>query len=112
MLVDYTYRSTAALETIARNTLKDYDQALVYGPPCAVPIEKLARYLGLSIEYQCLRKTGCILGEMVYDTTYVPVYLSDLKRYDLILVSGKTIILDESLLRGDERRAAPPHLRP
>jgi len=94
------HRSRATLEAIARNTLRDYDPALVYGPPTAVPIEKLARMLGLSIEYQCLRKTGWLLGEMVYDTTYVPVYLTDLKCYGLILVSGRTIILDESLLDG------------
>ena len=95
----------AALEAIARKTLKAYDPTLLSGPPSAVPIEKLARQLGLCIEYQCLRKNGLILGEMVYDTSYVPVYCRDKKRYDLILVSGKTIILDESLLdsRSDGR---------
>ena len=37
---------------------------------------------------------------MVYDNTLVPVYFRDIKSYDLITVNGKTIILDESLLRG------------
>jgi len=94
-----------ALEAVARNTLKAYDPALLFGEPCAVPIEKIARWLGLCIEYQCLRKSGVILGEMVYDDTYVPMYLWDKKQYDLVLVPGKTIILDESLLRcrGDGR---------
>ena len=97
--------SITALEAVARKTLKEYDPALLFGEPCAVPIEKIAKWLGLCIEYQCLRKTGAILGEMVYDDTYVPMYLWDKKQYDLVLVHGKTIILDESLLRcrGDGR---------
>jgi len=92
-------RSIAALEAIARKTLTDFDDALLSGPPSAIPIETLAGWLGLCIEYQCIRKTGLILGEMVYEKTLVPVYFRDIKSYDLITVDGKTIILDESLLR-------------
>jgi len=99
------HRSYGALEHIARNTLKGFDYTLLSGPPTAVPIEKLAGHLGLCIEYQCLRKNGAILGEMVYDKTLVPVYFRDLGAYGLIEVDGQTIILDESLLRGrNERR--------
>lgn len=94
------YRSYAALENIARRTLKNFNCTLLSGVPAAVPIEKLAGHLGLCIEYQCLRKNGLILGEMVYDKTLVPVYFRDLKQYGLIEVDGKTIILDESLLKG------------
>jgi hypothetical protein len=93
------YRSTAALEAIARKVLKEFDPALLYGPPQAVPIEKLATHLGITIEFQCIRKNGLILGEMVYDKTYVPLYFRDVKRYELILVDGGTMFLDESLLR-------------
>jgi hypothetical protein len=85
---------------IARNTLKGFDSSLLSGPPSAIPIEKLAEHLGLCIEYQCLRKNGAILGEMVYDDSLVPVYFRDLKEYTLIQVNGKTIMLDESLLKG------------
>ena len=98
--MEQRYRSIAALEAIARNTLKNFDYQILFGTPAAVPIEKLAGSLGLCIEYQCLRKNGLILGEMVYDTTFVPVYFHDIQSYDLITVKGKTIILDESLLRG------------
>lgn len=98
--MEQRYRSIAALEAIARNTLNNFDAQLLFGTPAAVPIEKLAGWLGLCIEYQCLRKNGLILGEMVYDTTFVPVYFHDIKSYDLITVNGKTIILDESLLHG------------
>jgi len=72
---------------------------LLHGSPSAVPIEKLAAHLGLWIEYQCIRKTGSILGEMVYENTLVPLYLRDVKKYQLVPIDGKTIILDESLLR-------------
>ena len=96
--MEIKYRSKAALEVIARKALNSYDPMLLSGPPSAIPIEKLARKLGLSIEFQCLRKSGWLLGEMVYDKTYVPVYFRDLKKYELIHVNGKTIILDESLL--------------
>ena len=89
----------AKYEAIARRVLKSYDPELLLGPPVAIPIEKIAQHLGLCIEYQCLRKNGLILGEVVYDDSYIPVYFSDLKRYELILVKSGTIILDESLLR-------------
>jgi len=94
------YRNTTALEAIARKTLNSFDKSLISGTPTAVPIEELAEHLGLNIEYQCIRKTGSILGELVYDKTLVPVYFKDIKSYDLIEVESQTIILDESLLRG------------
>ena len=103
--MEQQYRSSAALEAIMRRTLNDLDSKLLSGPPSAVPIETLAGHLGLCIEYQCIRKTGSILGEMVYEKTFVPVYFKDIKSYDLITVEAKTIILDESLLncRNDGR---------
>ena len=54
--MEQSYRSIAALEVIARNTLKDFDYELLSGPPSAVPIERLAGWLGLCIEYQCTEK--------------------------------------------------------
>ena len=96
--MEQQYRSVATLEAIMRKTLKDFDETLLSGPPSAVPIEALAGHLGLCIEYQCIRKTGSILGEMVYEKTLVPVYFRDIQSYDLITVDAKTIILDESLL--------------
>jgi len=96
--MEQRYRSIAALEAIARNTLNSYDYSLLHGTPCAVPIEQIAEHLGLFIEYQCIRKTGSILGEMIYERTYVPVYFRDIASYSLITVEGNTIILDESLL--------------
>jgi len=96
--MEKTY-DTTVFEAVARKILKDYDPMLLSGLPQAIPIEKIAQHLGLCIEYQCLRKNGLILGEMVYDDTYVPVYFADIKSYDLIYVHGGTIIIDECLLR-------------
>jgi hypothetical protein len=95
----------ARYDSIARNVLKSYDYNIVCGVPGAIPIEKIAQHIGLNIEYQCIRKNGVVLGELVYDDTLVPVYFNDSKRYDLISVKAGTIILDASLLRkGSEGR--------
>ena len=97
----------AMFESIARKVIKEYDSSLLIGTPEAIPIEKIAGHLGLAIEYQCLRKNGVVLGEMVYNDSLVPVYLDDgtEKGYTLIEVKGGTIILDECLLhRGSEGR--------
>ena len=94
---NYSY---TALEAIARKVLKDYDASLVNGTPAAVPIEQIAEHhFGLRIEYHCLRKNGSILGQTIFDDTYVPVYDLETKAYTLILVKGGTIILDISLMR-------------
>lgn len=95
------------LESIARRVIKGFDPSLLMGTPEAIPIEKIAGHLGLAIEYQCLRKNGVVLGEMVYNDSLVPVYLDNgiKKGYTLIKVKGGTIMLDESLLlRGKEGR--------
>ena len=55
--------------------------------------------MGLSLEFQYIRKNGRILGETVFDDDYVPIYNMDEKRYELIFVERGTIILDASLLR-------------
>ena len=88
------------LETIARNVIKGYDPYLLIGEPEAIPIEKIAAHLGLAIEYQCLRKNGVLLGELVYNDSLVPLYLDNgmEEGYTLVQVKGGTIILDESLL--------------
>lgn len=96
---------SAVFEAVARRVLNEYDPALLWGEPVAVPIEDIALSLGLCIEYQRIRKNGAILGELVYDDGLIAVYDADMKRYDLIQVKGSTIILDESLLRrGSEGR--------
>ena len=63
------------LEAIARNTLKKYDYTLILGNEAvSVPIEDIIESLGLSLEYQFIRKNGRILGETVFVDDYIPLY--------------------------------------
>lgn len=94
------YFQPEILETIARNTLKQFDPSLILGSEAqCVPIEDIIESLGLSLEFQYIRKNGRILGETIFDDDYVPIYNMDEKRYELIFVERGTIILDASLLR-------------
>lgn len=88
------------LEAIARTTLKRYDPRLVTDPETTcVPIEDIIESLGLSLEYQYIRKNGRILGETVFDDGYIPLYNMAQKRYELVYMERGTIIIDASLLR-------------
>ena len=94
------------METIARNTIKKYDPLLVLSNEVmSIPIEDIIEKLGLSLEFQYIRKNGRILGETVFDNDYVPLYNATTKKYELFFVERGTIIIDASLLRcrGDGR---------
>jgi len=109
------YLRPELLEAIARNTLRKYDAELVSGFEAReVPIEEIIENMGLSLEYQYIRNNGRILGETIFDDSYVPVYNMDEKRYELIFVEAGTIILDASLLqhktRGRQRFTAAHEL--
>jgi len=94
------YFSETALETIARNELKEYDESLILGEPQAVPIEELVEYhFGLEIEYRHLRQNGDVLGCTVFNGTKLPIWIPEEKRYALLEVKGGTIVLDVSLLK-------------
>lgn len=94
------YMRPELLEAIARNTLKSYDPALIMGGEAAsVPIEDIIESLGLSLEYQFIRKNGRILGETVFDDDYVALYNATTQKYELVFMERGTIIIDASLLR-------------
>lgn len=87
------------LEAIARNTLKKYDPRLVIGMGVQrVPIEEIIESMGLTIEYQYIRKDGRILGETVFDDGYIPLYDMTKRKYELFFMSRGTIIIDAHLL--------------
>ena len=67
-----------ALERIARDVITAYDPNLYYGAPAMIPIEDIIEAQGITLEYQCLRKTGCILGETIFDDGLAAV--SDLEK--------------------------------
>ncbi len=90
------------LEVIARNALKKYDPHLVIGMGVQrVPIEEIIESMGLTIEYQYIRRDGRILGETVFDDGYIPLYDMKKRKYGLFFMSRGTIIIDASLL-GDK----------
>ncbi|HBT63993.1 MAG TPA: toxin [Ruminococcaceae bacterium] len=94
------YMRPQLLEAIARNTLKKYDYTLILGNEAvSVPIEDIIESLGLSLEYQFIRKNGRILGETVFVDDYIPIYNATTKKYELVFMERGTIIIDASLLR-------------
>lgn len=94
-----SFYSTHDIETIARRVLTAYDSALYYGDPAAIPIEDMIEAHGLSLEYQYLRKNGCILGKTVFDNGLEAVYDMDRQEYILYPVRAGTILIDASLCR-------------
>ena len=61
------YYREQALEGIACEVITAYDPNLYYGVPRMIPIEDIIEAQGITLEYQCLRKTGCVLGETIFD---------------------------------------------
>ena len=60
MLKNYRPR---AIETMAQNAIKHYDEELMRGEPCEIPIEELIElYFGIIIQYRNLSKNGAIHG--------------------------------------------------
>lgn len=98
--MELRYMRPELLEAIARSVLKSYDPLLVTGVEAvSVPIEDIIEALGLSLEYQYIRKNGRILGETVFDDDYIPLYKMEQKKYELVFVERGTIIIDASLLK-------------
>lgn len=95
------YYSEYAIENIARRVLAAYDPKLYYGKPAAIPIEDLIESNGLTLEYQCLRKNGRILGKTIFDDGLEAVYDMEQKEYTLFPVQAGTILIDASLCEED-----------
>jgi hypothetical protein len=92
-------------ETIARRELQNYNSSLITEQPQAVPIEDIVEcHYGLELEYRHLRKNGVILGCTVFNDTMLPIWLPEERRYTIIPIKGGTIVIDASLLVGNEGR--------
>lgn len=89
------------LERIARDIITAYDPKLYYGSPSMIPIENIIEAQGVSLEYQCWRKTGCILGDAIFDDGLAAVYDLGKCEYTLIPVKAGTILIDSSLCSED-----------
>ena len=95
------YYREQALEGIAREVITAYDPNLYYVVPRMIPIEDIIEAQGITLEYQCLRKTGCVLGETIFDDGGAIIYDYDIPGYTVIAVKGGTILIDSSLCRED-----------
>lgn len=73
------YYREQALEGIAREVITAYDPNLYYGVPRMIPIEDIIEAQGITLEYQCLRKTGCVLGETIFDDGGAIIYDYDMR---------------------------------
>jgi len=99
-MIGQKYLRPELLEAIARNTLKKYNPDLITNPEVQkVPIEDIIEFLGLSLEFQYIRKNGRILGETVFDDDYIPIYNMVNKEYELIFMERGTIIIDAGLFK-------------
>ena len=95
------YYQEQALENIARQVLCGYDAKLYYGAPSAIPIEEIIESHGVFLEYQYLRKNGCILGKTIFDRGLETVYDMENHEYILFPVNAGTILIDASLCEED-----------
>ena len=58
-MTEVKYIRPELIEAIARNTLKNYDASLILGYEAkSVPIEDIIESMGLSLEFQYIRKNG------------------------------------------------------
>lgn len=95
------YYREQALERIARDVITAYDPKLYYGVPGRIPIEEIIEAQGITLEYQCLRKNGRVLGETIFDDGVTFIYDWDLPGYTVLAVRGGTILIDSSLCGED-----------
>ena len=85
------YYREQALEGIAREVITAYDPNLYYGVPRMIPIEDIIEAQGITLEYQCLRKIGCVLGKTIFDDGGTIIYDYDIPGYTIIAVKRGTI---------------------
>ncbi len=92
------YKSRA-IETIAQNTLMQYNPRLVNGEPQAIPIEDVIEFhQGIILQFRNLSKNGTILGMTIFEDMIIPIYNEKTKKYEPIIVKEGTIIIDKRLL--------------
>lgn len=92
------------IEYIAGMILEDYKPSLL-SEPAALDVEHLSEcYAGLEVDYKDLTHNRSILGMIVFNDGYVPVYDAERNKAERLAVEEGTILIDSSLLEDDQRR--------
>jgi Zn-dependent peptidase ImmA (M78 family) len=92
------------IEYIAGMILGDYMPSLLSNP-AALDVEHLSEcYAGLEVDYKDLTHNKSILGMIVFNDGYVPVYDAENNKAEKLAVEEGTILIDSSLLEDDQRR--------
>ena len=99
------YYREQALEGIAREVITAYDPNLYYGVPRMIPIEDIIEAQGITLEYQCLRKTGCVLGETIFDDGGAIIYDYDIENTHPAIIEKETFEKVQALLQRKAARA-------
>lgn len=91
---------TEVLESIATQTIKKYNPALLIGEPKPIPIEELAEFgLKLNMAYHYLSNDGRVLGATMFHNGNFPVYDMEKKEYIWRFIPAHTVVIDERLLK-------------
>lgn len=94
-----------ALDAIAQNVLKDYDETLVTGEPREIPILEIIEYhYGLNVEFHHLSKSGDIHGLTIFEDSRIPVYNFKDKSFDFLEFKAGTILIDSRLQAKNRRK--------
>jgi len=102
----------AALESIARDTLKRYNPHYLNCEPQAVPIEKIIEDIfKLSIEYMRLTEAGDELGRMICDTGYSTRFNVEKDSYELVAVTEGTVLIESLLVNNPKAYISERYFR-
>ncbi|MDO4544509.1 MAG: ImmA/IrrE family metallo-endopeptidase, partial [Clostridia bacterium] len=99
-MAEIRYRQPV-IELIANRELKKYRGGIcLYGNPRPVPIEEMIEQVyDISIEYHHIRKYFIVLGQTVFEDSFIPIYDCEKSAYTAIEVSANTIVIDSRLLQ-------------
>lgn len=92
------------MEVIAEIIIKDYNDKIL-DEPGVLDVEHFSEcYAGLGMDYKDLTHNQSILGMIVFNDCYIPVYDAENNKAKRIPVDEGTILIDNSLLNDDQLR--------
>lgn len=94
--------SREEIESIAEIILKDYNPELLKDPKALDVDHLLECYAGLEVDYKDLTHNKSILGMIVFDGGYVPVYDKENNVAKRLTVEEGTVLIDNSLLENNQ----------